>query len=102
MCAHQNGEAGQEDVLPFNCVTVSAGVYVDEGPDRDKLTAALAKENYIPVYLDHRTMDLHYNGFCNSVLWQLFHYVPLNMDSKLSETRQAFGPINQSCVGSKG
>ena len=31
--------------------------------------------------------DLHYNGFCNSVLWQLFHYVPLNMDSKLSETR---------------
>ena len=32
-------------------------------------------------------MDLHYNGFCNSVLWQLFHYVPLNMDSKLSETR---------------
>ena len=32
-------------------------------------------------------MDLHYNGFCNSVLWQLFHYVPLNMDTKLSETR---------------
>ena len=32
-------------------------------------------------------VDLHYNGFCNSVLWQLFHYVPLNMDSKLSETR---------------
>ena len=32
-------------------------------------------------------MDLHYNGFCNSVLWQLFHYVPLNIDSKLSETR---------------
>ena len=32
-------------------------------------------------------MDLHYNGFCNSVLWQLFHYVPLNTDTKLSETR---------------
>ena len=32
-------------------------------------------------------VDLHYNGFCNSVLWQLFHYVPLNMDSKLSETK---------------
>lgn len=31
--------------------------------------------------------DLHYNGFCNSVLWQLFHYVPLNTDTKLSETR---------------
>ena len=32
-------------------------------------------------------VDLHYNGFCNTVLWQLFHYVPLNIDSKLSETR---------------
>ena len=28
------------------------GVYVEEGPDRDALTAALAKENYVPVYLD--------------------------------------------------
>lgn len=26
-------------------------------------------------------LDLYYNGFCNSVLWQLFHYVPLNIDS---------------------
>ena len=41
----------------------------------------------MPVYLDPKVFDLHYNGFCNSVLWQLFHYVPLNMDSKLSETR---------------
>ncbi len=32
-------------------------------------------------------VDLHYNGFCNSVLWQLFHYVPLNIETKLSETR---------------
>ncbi|KAK9830458.1 hypothetical protein WJX72_011880 [[Myrmecia] bisecta] len=63
------------------------GVYVDPGPDRDALSAALAKEGYLPVYLDPKTVDLHYNGFCNSVLWQLFHYVPLNMDSKLSETR---------------
>ena len=35
----------------------------------------------------HAQVDLHYNGFCNSVLWQLFHYVPLNTDTKLSETR---------------
>ena len=30
---------------------------------------------------------MHYNGFCNSVLWQLFHYIPLNLESKLSDTR---------------
>ena len=39
------------------------------------------------MYIGNAQVDLHYNGFCNSVLWQLFHYVPLNMDSKLSETR---------------
>lgn len=32
------------------------GVYVEEGPDRDALTAALAVENYIPVYLDAKTV----------------------------------------------
>jgi trehalose 6-phosphate synthase/phosphatase len=63
------------------------GVYIEPGPERDELTAVLEKEGYAPVYLDQKTCDLHYNGFCNSVLWQLFHYVPLNIDSTLSETR---------------
>ncbi|KAL4855450.1 hypothetical protein ACK3TF_003986 [Chlorella vulgaris] len=56
------------------------GVYIEAGPERDELTAALHSEGYSPVYLDQKTCDLHYNGFCNSVLWQLFHYVPLNID----------------------
>lgn len=63
------------------------GVYIEEGAERDELTEALEGEGYAPVYMDQKTCDLHYNGFCNSVLWQLFHYVPLNIDSKLSETR---------------
>jgi hypothetical protein len=40
----------------------------------------LQKEGYVPVWLEPQLLDLYYNGFCNSVLWQLFHYVPLNMD----------------------
>jgi len=63
------------------------GVYIEDGPERDALTKAMEDEGYAPVYMDEKTCDLHYNGFCNSVLWQLFHYVPLNIDSKLSETR---------------
>ncbi|GAB4814718.1 hypothetical protein N2152v2_001764 [Parachlorella kessleri] len=63
------------------------GVYVEPGRERDELSAALEREGYSPVYLDPHTVDLHYNGFCNTVLWQLFHYVPLNIDCKLSETR---------------
>lgn len=36
--------------------TPVAGVYVEEGPERDALTAALAKECYVPVYLDPKTV----------------------------------------------
>ena len=39
------------------------------------------------VFLDQETVNLYYNGFCNSVLWNLFHYVPLTMDSKLTGTK---------------
>ncbi|KIZ00019.1 alpha,alpha-trehalose-phosphate synthase (UDP-forming), partial [Monoraphidium neglectum] len=56
------------------------GIYVRPGRDRDALAAMLQKEGYVPVWLEPQLLDLYYNGFCNSVLWQLFHYVPLNMD----------------------
>ncbi|MBL7852679.1 MAG: trehalose-6-phosphate synthase [Cyclobacteriaceae bacterium] len=29
-----------------------------------------------PVFIESRVGDLFYNGFCNSVLWPLFHYFP--------------------------
>eukprot|EP00192_Tetraselmis_astigmatica_P000069 CAMPEP_0117651800 /NCGR_PEP_ID=MMETSP0804-20121206/2286_1 /TAXON_ID=1074897 /ORGANISM="Tetraselmis astigmatica, Strain CCMP880" /LENGTH=1177 /DNA_ID=CAMNT_0005457803 /DNA_START=269 /DNA_END=3802 /DNA_ORIENTATION=- len=63
------------------------GIYVPEGPDRDQLAEALMAEGYIPVFLDESYVDMYYNGFCNQILWQLFHYVPLNLDSKLTETQ---------------
>eukprot|EP00741_Cyanophora_paradoxa_P022976 tig00021532_g22195.t1 len=30
-----------------------------------------------PVYLADKLADSFYNGFCNEILWPLFHYVPL-------------------------
>jgi len=53
---------------------------VKPGPERVALTAMLQKEGYLPVWLESGLLDLYYNGFCNSVLWQLFHYVPLQLD----------------------
>lgn len=50
------------------------------GPDRVALAAMLQREGYLPVWLESGLLDLYYNGFCNSVLWQLFHYVPLQLD----------------------
>ena len=29
-----------------------------------------------PVFFDAQLVDRYYNGFCNDVLWPLFHYVP--------------------------
>lgn len=57
------------------------GIYVKPGRDRDALQAILIQEGYLPVWLEGHLLDPYYNGFCNSVLWQLFHYVPLNLDS---------------------
>ena len=61
------------------------GVFVEEGPERDALTATLQKQNFLPVYLTKSQVELYYNGYCNNVLWSLFHYVPLSFEAKLSE-----------------
>lgn len=73
-------------------------MYVEPGRERDELTAALEREGYSPVYLDQSTVDLHYNGFCNTVLWQLFHYVPLNIGAH-SQGGRAGGSCSQQRKG---
>ena len=81
-----------------------AGVSTDSAADQTELTECLASEDCVPVMLDAKLVDLYYNGFCNSVLWSLFHYVPLNTDSRLSETRtlefqwNAYQAANQRCA----
>ena len=60
---------------------------MSDAAEKVALDECLARESCIPVMLDAKLIDLYYNGFCNSVLWSLFHYVPLNTDSRLSETR---------------
>lgn len=50
----------------------------------DNLQEAVLKkcreDKTYPVYLDAKTIDYFYNGFCNNILWPLFHYVPPPMD----------------------
>ena len=40
---------------------------------REKL---LSEHSCLPVFLKDEIADLHYNGFSNSILWPLFHYLP--------------------------
>ena len=41
----------------------------------------------VPVFLDEQTADEYYNGFCNSVLWPLFHYVVDVLDTSPLQTQ---------------
>src|SRR5256886_5802712 len=51
------------------------GIEIDEG-SQDKLRSKSAKQHASPVFLDAKTMDGFYHGFCNSTIWPLFHYFP--------------------------
>ncbi|CAI0475259.1 unnamed protein product [Linum tenue] len=64
-----------------------AGVHVPDESGQKALTEALAKKRCIPVFLDEDTVHQYYNGYCNNVLWPLFHYLGLPQEDRLSTTR---------------
>ena len=63
---------------------VATGDFKGKG-DMESLRSTLESSGYCPVFLDSNTFDLYYNGYCNSVLWQLFHYVMLQPETELGE-----------------
>eukprot|EP00898_Chlorokybus_atmophyticus_P003806 jgi/Chlat1/4426/Chrsp29S04392 len=63
------------------------GAEVPEEADRANLSAALQEKGCVPVYLTEQIMALYYNGYCNNVLWPLFHYMGLPVEDNLGGTR---------------
>ena len=51
------------------------GIDVDE-TSREALSSRLANQKAKPVYIESKSMEQFYQGFCNSTLWPLFHYFP--------------------------
>mmetsp|Transcript_20182 Transcript_20182/g.63481 ORF Transcript_20182/g.63481 Transcript_20182/m.63481 type:complete len:996 (+) Transcript_20182:205-3192(+) len=48
--------------------------------ERPRVAERLLREHgCYPVFLEAELVTRYYNGFCNDVLWPLFHYVPLPM-----------------------
>lgn len=45
--------------------------------DKQTITTELAKRNCAPVFLSRRQLDDFYNGYSNSLLWPLFHNLPM-------------------------
>ncbi|CAM6105282.1 unnamed protein product [Calypogeia fissa] len=64
-----------------------AGVPVQDELGRNALSTALAEKGCVPVFLDDETVDQYYNGYCNNVLWPLFHYIGLPQEDRLAATR---------------
>ena len=50
--------------------------------DKENITKKLSHEGCYPVFLTQREIDNYYHGFCNNVLWPLFHYFPSYVTNK--------------------
>ncbi|XP_043808297.1 alpha,alpha-trehalose-phosphate synthase [UDP-forming] 1 isoform X3 [Manihot esculenta] len=64
-----------------------AGVNVPDEIGQKALSTALAEKKCIPVFLDEHIVHQYYNGYCNNVLWPLFHYLGLPQEDRLPTTR---------------
>ncbi|KAL0305564.1 UNVERIFIED_CONTAM: Alpha,alpha-trehalose-phosphate synthase [UDP-forming] 1 [Sesamum radiatum] len=64
-----------------------AGVNVPDQVGQRSLTKALAEKRCIPVFLDEEIVHQYYNGYCNNILWPLFHYLGLPQEDRLATTR---------------
>ncbi|KAI7862478.1 glycosyltransferase family 20-domain-containing protein [Spinellus fusiger] len=43
--------------------------------DKHTLTSTLQKNHCIPLFLDTESVFGHYDGYCKTMLWPLFHYI---------------------------
>ncbi|KAI3800783.1 hypothetical protein L1987_28879 [Smallanthus sonchifolius] len=61
-----------------------AGVNVPDEIGQKSLIESLAKKRCVPVFLDEDLVHLYYNGYCNNILWPLFHYLGLPQEDWLA------------------
>eukprot|EP00178_Gracilaria_changii_P018267 TRINITY_DN520_c0_g1_i1.p1 TRINITY_DN520_c0_g1~~TRINITY_DN520_c0_g1_i1.p1 ORF type:complete len:907 (-),score=115.21 TRINITY_DN520_c0_g1_i1:7132-9852(-) len=78
--------AGVKNQIPFVWVGWT-GREVASSDQQDMRTRLVEEMNCYPVFLSDDDANLFYNGFCNDVLWPLFHYVPLPIVSSDGERK---------------
>ncbi|KAG8086116.1 hypothetical protein GUJ93_ZPchr0010g8680 [Zizania palustris] len=71
-----------------------AGVNVPDEVGQRALTRTLAEKRCIPVFLDEEIVHQYYNGYCNNILWPLFHYLGLPQEDRLATTRNFESQFN--------
>lgn len=78
-----------------NIIWIGAADFNKEVWDEFNQTSSSAEINIVPLFLNNKTEDLYYNGFCNSVVWPLFHYFPSFSEYNVDYYR-AYEDINRS------
>ncbi len=65
--------------------------------DRRQISDELANSNCYPVFLTKKQLDEFYNGYCNGILWPLFHDSEVSSDSLAHEDAwwKAYQRINE-------
>lgn len=63
------------------------GVSVPDKEDEMIVTNKLMQMRCIPVFLDDELVDQYYSGYCNNILWPLFHYMGLPQDYKVKRAK---------------
>lgn len=51
-----------------------------------------------PIFIETRTYNKYYNGFCNATIWPLFHYFPSMVEFD-EETFRAYEEVNHMFAG---
>ncbi|WOL11113.1 alpha,alpha-trehalose-phosphate synthase [Canna indica] len=60
-----------------------AGLNVPDSLGQSTLKDALAEQGCVPIFLDEELVKLYYAGFCNNIIWPLFHYLVLPQNDQL-------------------
>jgi trehalose-6-phosphate synthase len=70
--------SGLKQEIPFLWV---GWVGLDVPKEEEESLAQQLQDQYglYPVFLSAELVEKYYNGFCNDILWPLFHYTPLPM-----------------------
>jgi trehalose 6-phosphate synthase/phosphatase len=75
------------------------GIASDElsSVERQIIADELAKDSYFPVFLTQNQIDKFYNGYSNSLLWPLFHSLPVRSVNgpKQQEWWEAYRAVNR-------
>ena len=57
------------------------GMEVPDVGDQETIKTRLRKQNCVPVFLEDELIRCYYTGFCNTILWPLFHYMQPSIET---------------------